>query len=133
MFVSSPSTNQFIRYSVGKYFPVYIISYPGRAKQYFVYVWSSMWDPFQFDSGSPKIKMDPGHEHFFTEEKVLNYFSFFCSLLYMLKLDETVQKKKFFIISFISVSDFGEQKDFFYTFLLIFCPLDPGPWIPRMM
>ena len=53
-------------------------------------------------------------------------FQIFCpifSLILMLKLNETFRNQEIFIISIVQI--WGLRVNFFCSFLLIFCPLDP--------
>ena len=86
-------------------------------------------------------KMDPNlnthHDHFFkiywiiiTKQncQIMFLLLFAC---FMLKLDKPFRNQEIFIISiFFNSSDLGfDSKFFFYSFWLIFCPLDPDLWI----
>ena len=47
----------------------------------------------------------------------------------MLKLDEPFRNQEIFIISFFNSSDLGFESKIYCSFWLIFCPLNPDPWI----
>ena len=57
-------------------------------------------------------------------------FNFF-SLVFILKLDEPFRNQEIFIISLFSIVQIWVLRFnfFFCSFWLIFCPLDPDPWI----
>ena len=70
---------------------------------------------------------DPDPGYFF---KIYKFVLFF-SLIFMLKLDEPFRNQEIFIISlFLIVQTWVWRVKFlFCSFWLIFCPLDPDPWI----
>ena len=48
----------------------------------------------------------------------------------MLKLDEPFRNQEIFIISFLTVQIWVQRvKKIFCSFWLIFCPMNPDPWI----
>ena len=76
---------------------------------------------------------DPGFFHkltdFFLQSRIFRFLSYFCSLIFMLKLNEPFRNQEIFIISlFFQYFRFGVSI-IFLQFLLIYCPLDPDPWI----
>jgi len=79
--------------------------------------------------------MDPDPGNFFeiyciflTKNYLFSNFLFFSLLICILKLDEPFRNGEIFIISFFKNSDLGfKSKKFFFSFWLIFYPLEPDP------
>jgi len=67
--------------------------------------------------------LDPGH--------ILKFIVLFFSLIFILKLDEPFRNEEIFIISLFSkvqIWVLGVKK-FFFSFLLLFYPLDPDIFV----
>ena len=66
----------------------------------------------------------------------LNYLNFLtkqnfqiCSLIFMLKLDESLKNQEILIISLFSIVQIWVKNVVFFSFWVIFFPLDPDLWI----